>query len=116
MIKPRTLWCGFEDRDLDALVELTHRVAAGIDEPVAPRAWYPHITLARAPRSARPETLRALREAVFPWMSKGSRLAEPRPFLVDLPPLDVREVHLYESRTLHTGAEHRCIGTAPLAG
>lgn len=102
---PRTLWAGLAGDlpGLHALREAIETATAAIGYAREPRAFRPHVALARLPDHVGPrhqaavmEALRALRVPVTP-------------------PLNVREVSLMQSTLLPTGAVYRRLAAVPLA-
>jgi 2'-5' RNA ligase len=89
--RPRVLWIGMEpEARLISLATLVHSAVLACDIPQEERAFSPHITLARL-------KIPAPREA-------GAFL--DRPVRPELPPVEVREFILFESRLSASGAVH----------
>ena len=88
---PRVLWAGLSPRDPLAALKLAIDQALGPDPELGDREFHPHVTLARWQRgTSRPGP------ELAGFLDRHAGLASA--------PFDVREFHLYESRTLPEGA------------
>jgi 2'-5' RNA ligase len=99
---PRVLWCGVDDPtgSCRRWVELADPLFARLGFTPESRAFTPHITLGR---SRGPAGGRVLREALE---------TAPPP---ETEPMTVRQIIVFESRLLPTGAEYTPLATLPLA-
>jgi RNA 2',3'-cyclic 3'-phosphodiesterase len=85
---PRVLWAGLRPRDPLAALKLAIDQALGPDPELGNREFHPHVTLARWKDPPGPE--------LAGFLDRHAGLTSA--------PFDVREFHLYESRTLPEGA------------
>jgi 2'-5' RNA ligase len=104
---PRVLWAGLSPREPLAALKLAIDQALGPDPELGDREFHPHVTLARWQRgTSRPGP------ELAGFLDRQAGLTSA--------PFDVREFHLYESRTLPEGAVYTrlhsfALGQAPPA-
>jgi len=112
------IWLGLAG-DVAALGELAGRVEAKVAPlgyPTEKRPFFPHLTLARVPKTAGRVERAALFHAMEPYLSASTRTGRFREgALPGLPAFPVREVHLVRSVLKASGAEYHSVAAAPLA-
>jgi len=113
------IWLGLAG-DVAALGELAGRVEAQVAPlgyPTEKRPFFPHLTLARVPKTAGRVEREALFHAMEPYLSASTRTGRFREgALPVLPAFPVREVHLVRSILKPSGAEYRSVAAVPLPG
>lgn len=99
---PRVLWVGLSPRDPLAALKLAIDQALGPDPELGDREFHPHVTLGRWQRgTSRPGP------ELAQFLDRHAGLASA--------PFDVRDFHLYESRTLPEGAVYTRLHSFNLA-
>jgi 2'-5' RNA ligase len=99
--EPRVLWAGV--RACPPLLDLQRRIERALVRgglPPEPRAFAPHVTLAR---------LRASPREKLEWFLKAQALVSPAPFPIEA-------FHLYSSRLSREGSLYRIEASYPLRG
>jgi 2'-5' RNA ligase len=92
-------WLGLSPRDPLAALKLANYQALGRDPELGDREFHPHVTLGRWKHRPGPE--------LAGFLDRHAGLASA--------PFDVRDFHLYESRTLPEGAVYTRLDSFGLA-
>ena len=107
------VWLGLTG-DVASLTRLAERVEAQLAPlgyPTEKRPFFPHLTLARVPKTAGRAEREALFHAMEPYLSASTRTGRYREGAMPrFPAFPVREVHLVQSTLRPTGAEYKSVG------